>query len=446
MAKIRKIVLLITVFAILFFVQLTEVAAAEVDYSKRIRIGISYTPSPGTFSTVIKKAGAVPVKLPLITTEEEAEELLKSLDALIMSGGEDIHPSYYGEEPSEFLGKVNDARDISDMVLLRKALEMDMPVLCVCRGTQVLNVVQGGTLYQDIPTELGTDVVHRVDGNSTYHNVFLDEGTRVYELFGQSENRVYSSHHQAVDDLGENLKVIGRSSDGIIEAVEMTNKTYVIGLQFHPEIHSVRNEWEQLNFFEALEKEGARYRKEVVEGLKFEKEVRLSLYGHDDVKAEWDEVAGANGYAVYYRTGKQKYKLLNRTENLSIKKSGLSDGKKYDFKVVPYVKRGDRFYEASEITEVSIYTLKKMDKPVIARETSKTVKVTWKDISGEKGYQISQSEKKDGTKIVASSANAFKEIKTEKRKTYYYKVRAYQVADGKKIYGSWSEPVSYKMK
>ena len=261
MKGLKKLILAMLVFCMLFLTQFTEVSAANTDYSKWVRIGISYTPTPGTFSTVIKKAGAVPVKLPLITTEEEAEELLKSLDALIMSGGEDIHPSYYGEEPSEHLGKVDDARDISDLTLLRKALEMDIPVLCVCRGMQVLNTVQGGTLIQDIPTEIGTDILHRENETTTYHNAFFDEGTRVYELFGQSENRVCSSHHQSVEKPGQDLKIIARSADGIIEAVEMTSKTYVIGLQFHPEIHAVRNEWEQLNFFEALKKEGARYRK-----------------------------------------------------------------------------------------------------------------------------------------------------------------------------------------
>ena len=171
------------------------------------------------------------------------------------------------------------------------------------------------------------------------------------------------------------------------------------------------------------------------------------LYGYDDVKFSWSKATGASGYTVYYKKSTaSSYTRLTRTTGTSVKKANLSDGVKYDFKVVPYYKSGDTRYASSKYKTASIYTLKKIATPTVSKSGTK-VKVKWKNISGETGYQISKSTKKTGTNIVSTyktASGTYKTVKATKGKTYYYKVRAYKTVDGKKICGPWSAVVKYK--
>ena len=164
--------------------------------------------------------------------------------------------------------------------------------------------------------------------------------------------------------------------------------------------------------------------------------------GYDDVKVSWKKVSGATGYYVYMKKASaSSYTNLGTTTKLSLVKKNLSDGVKYTFKVVPYYKNGSAKVQAFYSKTASVTTLKKLTAPKLTKVSAKKVKVSWTNIAGETGYQISRSTKKTGTNIVSTVKTTTGKTKTltvPKNKKYYYKVRAYKTVDGKKIYGPWS--------
>ena len=226
-----------------------EEEAAADDAAAKVKVGISWQEDINTdehgedlmaYVNTVEKAGGEPVLLDLVTDQESAKAELAKVDCLILTGGEDVDPSYYGEEPDPALEDVNKERDVSDMALLQEAIDEDMAVLCTCRGAQVLNVLSGGSLYQDIPsTEQFKDsgVLHRdpEEIDFTYHEVTIEEGSLLSQIVGKSRLNVNSWHHQGLKDIGENLVVTATSDDGMVECIERTDCTYVIGVQWHPE-------------------------------------------------------------------------------------------------------------------------------------------------------------------------------------------------------------------
>lgn len=184
--------------------------------------------------------------------------------------------------------------------------------------------------------------------------------------------------------------------------------------------------------------------------LKAPSKVTLSLYGYDDVKVSWSKVSYAKGYYIYYKNSSAKsYTYAGKTTSTSFKKANLSDGVKYTFRVVPYGVSGSKIILDDSYKTASIYTLKKVTTPKITKSSSKKVKVSWANINGESGYQISQSTSKSGTKIVATystTSGKSKTVKATKKKTYYYKVRAFVKVGKTVIYGPWSTVKSYKLK
>jgi putative glutamine amidotransferase len=185
-------------------------------------------------------AGGAPVVLPPAGDESAAEALIHSLDGLLLSGGSDLDPGYYGEEPVPELGVTLPERDAFEMALIGLALRRGMPVFGICRGMQVLNVALGGTLYQDLPSQWDRDLLkHRQDTPKWQptHEVRVGEGSYIAEVMGLGSAKVNSYHHQGVRDLAEGLVVTGRSSDGVIEAVESEDLTeqWLLGVQWHAE-------------------------------------------------------------------------------------------------------------------------------------------------------------------------------------------------------------------
>jgi putative glutamine amidotransferase len=181
---------------------------------------------------------------------EDAPALLDRVSALVLSGGSDVDPSLFGQRPHPKLGRVVRERDDFELALTREALHRDLPILAICRGHQVLNVATGGTLIQDIPSEVTGGVEHdpRRERWERAHLVDIVEGTRLREILGRGTVSVNSFHHQAIGALGDGLVVSARSSgDGLIEAVEMPSRRFVLGVQWHPESF-----WNQPDGFQPL--------------------------------------------------------------------------------------------------------------------------------------------------------------------------------------------------
>jgi putative glutamine amidotransferase len=208
-------------------------AVAERPLGKFVRADLDYVEG-------VAGAGGVPVVLPPTGDERVAEAVIQNLDGLLLSGGSDLDPSYYGEEPVPELGITLPERDAFEMTLVRSALRRRMPVFGICRGMQVLNVALGGTLYQDLPTQWEWDVLkHRQDTPKWQptHEVRVREESYIAEVMGREVVKVNSYHHQGVRVLAEGLVATGRSSDGVIEAVEAEDlsERWLLGVQWHAE-------------------------------------------------------------------------------------------------------------------------------------------------------------------------------------------------------------------
>jgi gamma-glutamyl-gamma-aminobutyrate hydrolase PuuD len=186
---------------------------------------------PRTYPDSVLRAGGVPVLLP---PSPEAADAVDRLDALVLAGGPDIDPQHYGAERDPHTGPARAERDAAELAVLHRALEAGIPVLGVCRGIQVLNIGLGGTLTQHLPAALGHTGHNPTPGVFGDVEVVLEPGSRVHAALGPAA-RVQCHHHQGLDRLGDGLTVTGRADDGSIEAVELTGRRFVVGVQWHPE-------------------------------------------------------------------------------------------------------------------------------------------------------------------------------------------------------------------
>lgn len=205
----------------------------------------------------VERAGGLPLVLvPGLPTD--APELLARLDALVLSGGVDVDPALYGAEPHPKLGPLVRERDEFELALVREALARDLPLLAICRGHQVLNVACGGTLVQDIPSVLPGAGAHDKRGrpDRRVHVVTLQPGTRLRAVLARDQVQVNSFHHQAIDRLGTGLHVNALAPDGLIEGVELPERRFALGVQWHPEAFWRRRDGFQ-PLFEALVRAGA---------------------------------------------------------------------------------------------------------------------------------------------------------------------------------------------
>jgi len=194
---------------------------------------------PSSYIRSVLRAGGVPVVLPINEHPDVLKKMVSLIDALIMTGGEDIDPQkYFNEQPIPGLGGINPERDAFDITLIQLAVERGIPILGICRGHQLMNVAFGGTLYQDLPSQINTGLLkHRQQAPSWYgtHRVELEKNSVLAKNLGKTSIVTNSFHHMAVKDVAPGFTVTGRTSDGVVEAMEKTGNPRIFSVQFHPE-------------------------------------------------------------------------------------------------------------------------------------------------------------------------------------------------------------------
>lgn len=206
-----------------------------------------YIASPAKYSQAVRRAGGIPLLIP--DAEPNLADLLQLLNGLILSGGGDVDPARYTQTAHSAVYGVNPVRDAFEIDLLHHWLQTDKPLLCICRGMQVLNVALGGSLIVDIPDQVPTALMHRRTADEYIpHAVQLAPNSRLAQIMGAETVSTASWHHQAVDRLADGLRVVGQAADGIIEAVELADKPNVLAVQWHPEITAAEDVSQQCLF------------------------------------------------------------------------------------------------------------------------------------------------------------------------------------------------------
>ena len=204
------------------------------------------------YSEAVEAAGGVPVHLSLLPRVDYVTSIAARLDGVLLPGSaSDVDPLRYGREPHPRLGQVHPLRDETDALLLAEVERRGLPLLAICFGLQIWNVVRGGTLVQDIEAQLPTAVKHEqgVPRERRSHRVRLLEGSLLAELAGGESSLVNSHHHQAVETAGENLRATAWTHDGLIEGLEDTRpERWAVGVQWHPEIDFAGDEFSQSLF------------------------------------------------------------------------------------------------------------------------------------------------------------------------------------------------------
>lgn len=219
-----------------------------------------------TYVNSIRMAGGVPLVIPVTDDDAQIAAIVDAIDALVMTGGEDFDPlKWYGEEPIRGLGEVVPTRDEFDVKLVRAAVAKGIPVLGICRGEQLLAVAFGGSLWQDIPSQVKDSFVKHRQGPTTgtvgTHSISIEKGSELARILGKESAVVNTFHHQAIKDVPTGFRVIARAADGIIESVERTGKLdarfkdgggWILGVQFHPEVITNAGNPEFLPIFQTL--------------------------------------------------------------------------------------------------------------------------------------------------------------------------------------------------
>ena len=190
-----------------------------------------------TYVESVRKAGGIPVLLP--HTPEDADAIAQRLDGLLISGGPDIDPKLFSEQPVPKLGAICPERDTSEYALLQAFMAAGKPILGICRGMQILNVYCGGTLYQDLGSQYTAAPLQKHVQEAprwfTSHDVSVVQGTKLGEMLQAETIGVNSYHHQAVKDLAPGFVVTATAYDGVIEAIEKPDHVFCVGIQWHPE-------------------------------------------------------------------------------------------------------------------------------------------------------------------------------------------------------------------
>ncbi|MGM8213822.1 gamma-glutamyl-gamma-aminobutyrate hydrolase family protein [Virgibacillus sp. W0430] len=186
----------------------------------------------------LSAAGGIPVLLPYTQCKTSIDKMVAMIDGLYLTGGNDIDPFHFGEEPHPHLGTVNQERDRFELKIVTEILEKKKPVFGVCKGCQIINVALGGSVYQDMYTQINKPLIqHQQKALYQFpsHNVHITEKSILWEITRSNTIKVNSRHHQSVRQLGDTLIISGVASDGVIEAIESTEDQFILGVQWHPE-------------------------------------------------------------------------------------------------------------------------------------------------------------------------------------------------------------------
>lgn len=207
------------------------------------------------YCSSVLRNGGVPFIIPVNNDRKVIEAQIDQIDALILSGGHDVFPQNYGEEPRQKIGDTFPERDQFDFALIEFALKKRIPILGVCRGFQVINVYFGGILYQDLSyISNGEEIVkHFQEHHPTLrtHTAIIDKDSRLYEILGEEKLLVNSFHHQCVKEAGEGLRIVAHAMDEMPEAVEKDDYPFLLGVQWHPEMLS-KNSEQMASIFKTL--------------------------------------------------------------------------------------------------------------------------------------------------------------------------------------------------
>ena len=200
-------------------------------------IGITFTYDisdsvPNNYMRAIKEFGGIPRKL----YPDVSQDAYADINGLLLTGGPDIDPRYYGEEAHETT-EIEFARDDLELLLFKMCMKKDLPVLGICRGIQVMNVAKGGSLDQDIPSQFADHLTHKIVENmdDSWHDIKIQAGSLLNKITQETLAKVNSRHHQALKVIGEGFTVTAQSNDGIIEAIEDRSRQFMLGVQYHPE-------------------------------------------------------------------------------------------------------------------------------------------------------------------------------------------------------------------
>jgi microsomal dipeptidase-like Zn-dependent dipeptidase/gamma-glutamyl-gamma-aminobutyrate hydrolase PuuD len=328
-------------------------------------IGLSVNHKEGTsriadaYVNAVIQAGGIPVLIPVTNDTRVLDAILSQIDGLILSGGGDIHASFFNEELHPAVDDCDLLRDESDLYLVRKAAEIQLPILGICRGHQVINVAFGGTLIQDIPSQVpDTHINHSQEQarEIATHEVTIAPDSKLAQILHRAPCTVHrvpvnSFHHQAIKDLAPNFKVVAKADDGVIEAIESTEEKTIIGVQWHPENRTVAGDGDMLPLFRYIVAESELFHRA--------KEIHKKIYSID----------------THCDTPMHFHKGINIAKNnlqVDIPKmqAGMLDG---EF-MVAYLKQGERDDKTlAETVEKTENTIKELVRQV--ENNSETVEI-----------------------------------------------------------------------
>jgi putative glutamine amidotransferase len=202
---------------------------------------------PAEYIDAVRRAGGIPVLLP--HGEPHLLDMLPLLDGVILSGGGDVDPALYNGQAHETIYMIDPERDSSEIELAKRVVMLELPLLPICRGTQVLNVALGGTLIEHLPDEVGNDILHRALPRApAAHPIRVEPNSKLAQIMGRTEVSIASWHHQAVRKLAPGLQATAYAPDGTIEAIEMPGHPWLVALQWHPELTAADDPTQQAIF------------------------------------------------------------------------------------------------------------------------------------------------------------------------------------------------------